>query len=255
MKTKTIYSFLIFLLLTGCASSPERIKSLEAQAKNLSASLEETKNRVAVLEKEKAELGVLLQQQQDVAQALGKEKEAHISQAGDLRQNMRAFLNSQITSLRDFSQRVEFLDYVGGELIRRQYLEGKDLTLIDLKNKIPSGGSLFGAWGHFKSPCTYFVSVLRKVNEQWFVVWQTDPFDVLSTNLQKFDFRVPVSVEKGDVIAYTFRGIVGVTYDRGTGETLYVGEELKTGRTIGTSEFKGESDKRAYSLGVVGMFE
>ena len=254
MNKNGLFFLLIFFFLSGCASVPEKVRMLEARTKDLSTRLETAENRVAVLERANVELTELLQRQRDITKTLGREKAVHVSQVGDLRQNTREFLSSQIAFLREFSQKTELLDYVGGELISRQYLEGKDVTLVDLKNTIPAGGSLFGTWGHFAASCTYIVSVLRKVDEKWFVIWQSEPFTVVNTAMQKFDFRVPVSVEKGDVIAYTFRGVVGVKYDRGTGETVYVTDDLKTGGAVKRSDFKGESDQRTYSIGVVGVF-
>ncbi len=255
MKVTTIYLFLFFAVLAGCASVPEKMSALEAQTKELSTRLQAAQDRVTMLEKTNRDLTELLQRQRDITKTLGKEKAVHVTQVGDLRQNTREFVSSQIAFLREFSQKTELMDYVGGELISRQYLEGKDLTLVDLMNPIPSAGSVFGSWGHFAASCNYIASVLRKVDEKWFVVWQADPCNVVDTGFQKFNFRVPVSVEKGDVIAYTFRGVVGVTYDRGTGETVYVNDELRTGKSIKRSDLKGESDNRAYSIGVVGIFE
>lgn len=257
MKTKmTGMGLVVFVfLLTGCATSPERTRTLEAQSRELSRRLQIAEDRVATLEKANVELSELLQRQRDVAKTLGKEKAVHMTQVGDLRSDTRRFLSSQISFLREFSQKTELLDYVGGELISRQHLDGKNQTLVDLENRIPSGGSVFGSWGHFAGSCTYLVSILRKVDEKWFAVWQSEPCNVVNTGLQKFDFRVPVSVEKGDIIAYTFRGAVGVTHDRGTGATVYVNDELKTGSSVKRSHLRGESDKRAYSIGVVGIFE
>ena len=252
-KNRLLLLSLLFCLL-GCASVPEKVRMLETRTRDLSTRLETAENRVAVLEKANVELTELLQRQRDISRTLDKEKAVHVSEVGDLRQNTREFLSSQIAFLREFSQKTELMDYVGGELISRQYLEGKDVTLVDLKNTIPAGGSLFGTWGHFAGSCTYLVNVLRKVDDKWFVVWQSEPLTVVSTEIQKSDFRVPVSVEKGDVIAYTFRGVVGVKYDRGTGETVYVADDLKTGGSVRRSDFKGEADQRSYSIGVVGIF-
>ena len=172
-----------------------------------------------------------------------------------MRQNIRSFLKSQMSFFRDFSQNSDFLDYIGGELIERKEMEGNDLALVDLKNRIFSGGTLLGTWGYFSSPCRYLVNILRKANGEWFVVWQDGPFNVSSTKKQTFNFRIPVSVEKGDVVAYAFQGPVGVSYDNGTGETLYTEEKLKLESSLASSELRGESDKRSYSIGVVGIFE
>ena len=254
MKKKMIGFCVVLFLTGGCATVPEKVKVLEAQTADLSLRLKESNAHLVTLEKENLELKAALQQQLNIAKALGKEKAVHLSTIGDLRQNIRTLLAAQMGFLREFSQKAELHDYVGGELIIRQYLEGNGLTLLDLKNTIPSGGSIFGTWGYFTSPCSYVVSILRKVNEKWFVVWQSDTVEVVKTNLQTFDFLAPVSVEKGDVMAYTFRGIVGVTFDRGTGETLYAEKALRTGGAVERSDFKGGGDKRTYSLGVVGIF-
>ena len=254
MNKNGLFFLLIFFFLSGCASVPEKVRMLEAREKDLSTRLATAESRIAVLERTNAELTELLQRQRDITKTLDREKSVHMSEVGDLRQNTREFLGSQIAFLREFSQKTALMDYVGGELISRQYLEGKDLTLVDLKNTIPAGGSLFGTWGHFAASCTFVVNVLRKVDEKWFVIWQSEPLTVVNTEKQKFDFRVPVSVEKGDAIAYTFRGVVGVKYDRGTGETVYVTDDLKTGDSVKRSDFKGGTDQRSYSIGVMGVF-
>ena len=121
---------------------PEKVRMLEAREKDLSTRLATAESRIAVLERTNAELTELLQRQRDITKTLDREKSVHMSEVGDLRQNTREFLGSQIAFLREFSQKTALMDYVGGELISRQYLEGKDLTLVDLKNTIPAGRPL-----------------------------------------------------------------------------------------------------------------
>jgi len=77
-----------------------------------------------------------------------------------------------MSSFREFSQKSDFLDYVGGERIDRKKSEGQNVTRVDMKNRIPAGGPLLGTWGYFTSPCAYSINTLRKVNDEWFVVWQ-----------------------------------------------------------------------------------
>ncbi|MBW2598991.1 MAG: hypothetical protein JRC60_02595 [Deltaproteobacteria bacterium] len=254
MKKATFY-FLITLFLTGCVTTPEKMKMLDEQNRNLTANLQTAKNRVVELENEKTELISTLKKQTNISNTLEKEKDVGIEETGNLRQNIRAFLKTQMFSFREFSQKSDFLDYVGGGLIDRKKSEGQNVTLVDMKNRIPDGGPLLGTWGYFTSPCAYSINILRKVNDEWFVVWQAGPFNAAGTKLQRFDFSVPVSSEKGDVIAYTFMGPVGVPYSRGTGEMLYVTGELKIGSKVLASKLSGKSDQRSYSIGVVGILK
>ena len=204
---KVIFTLLILLILTACKSSiPEKIQLLEQQNKDLNVSLQTTQNYVTELEKQNTDLAASLDVQNNISNALGKEKEAHVKKSLNLQQNIRSFLKSQMSIFREFSQNSDLLDYIGGELIERKKLEDKDLALVDLRNRIPSGGTLLGTCGYFSSPCRYLINILRKANDEWFVVWQAGPFDVSGTQKQTFDFRVPVSVEKGDVVAYAFQG-------------------------------------------------
>ncbi len=252
---KALFYLLIIAFLTGCVATPEKMNMLQEQNRNLTANLQATKDRVAELEKEKAGLTATLEKQMNISKALGKEKAVRIEETGNLRQDIRTFLKAELSSFREFSQNSDFLDYIGGELIDREKSEGENVTLVDMKNSIPAGGPLLGTSGYFTAPCSYSINILRKVNDEWFVVWQAGPFEVAGTQLQKFDFGVPVSVEKGDVLAYTFRGPVGVPYDSGTGDTLYITGDLKTGSKILASKLQGKLDKRSYSIGVVGILE
>ena len=254
MKKAVLY-FLLVLLLAGCSTASKKVALLEQQNLSLSTDLQATRDTVARLEKENAGLSTELEKQVSITETLGKEKAVRIKESGTLRQDTRTFLKAQISALREFSQKSDFLDYIGGELINREKSEEQGLTLVDMKNNIHSSGSLLGTWGYFTSPCSYVVNILRKANDEWLVVWQAGPFTVEGTGIQRFGFDIPVSVEQGDMVAYTFQGAVGVPHSSGTGDTLYTDKRFKVGGKVPAPDLYGKSEKRTYSIGVVGILQ
>ncbi len=128
-------------------------------------------------------------------------------------------------------------------------------TAVLVKNAMPSNGTMLGTRGFFTIPCSYHVLVLRQGGKGWFVVWESAAFIIEKAGLKQFEFKVPVSVNKGDIMGYVFENSVGVPYDLGTGNMMYTSEKLSMGNFILLSKLKAKSDKRAYSLGVLGIFE
>jgi len=256
MKNKHLIGFsLIIILLTGCTSASNKVKLIEEQNRNLTADLKTAHTQISALEKEKTDLISEIEVSKNVSVALKKEKGVRTKDLWSLRQDIRTFIKKQIVSLREFSKNQNFLDYLGGELIDREKIGGKNLTLIDVKNAMPSNGTMLGTRGFFTIPCSYHVLVLRQSGKGWFVVWESGTFMIEKAGLKQFEFKIPVSVNKGDIMGYVFENSVGVPYDLGTGNMMYTSEKLSMGNFILLSKLKDKSEKRAYSLGVLGIFE
>ena len=247
---KIVHGLLLLgiVALSACQTSPD-VK----QMAQLKADLTAANNNIAQLQTQEAELRSDLAEKSRVNTVLGVETTSRVQESSELRGQVRVFVQKQIDAYKDFLVRGGLLDYVGGELIVRAKTDIKPLLIVDLVNIIPKAGTLTGVGANFVKPGKFSVKVLRKVEKNLVVIWDSKPLLVTQTGTVRINIPVSVGVEQGDLIGYYLGEGVAVSYDEGTGNTRYQSEDLKLGDVINTSSLDGEKSHRAYSLGVYGV--
>ncbi|PLX81988.1 MAG: hypothetical protein C0616_03300 [Desulfuromonas sp.] len=239
-------------LLGGCAAPTEEMKKLQLQNSNLQGELAAAKESISELEQQKADLTGQVEQLTRISGTLEREKAVRVEETGQLRQGVRSFVRSQLSSLREFSKNEDFLDYSGGELIERSGSPGKSVSLVDTQNTMGYNGTLYGIRGQFSGPVALRLAVLRPIKQRWVVVWNTEKLEVKKPGLQQVDFPVPVSVEAGDLVAYQFPDEMPVACDKGTGGLLMIDQQLESGQKLQQQQV-GSFQGYACSIGVVGI--
>lgn len=249
---RTTLMALIPLVLTACVSQPD-IQQLRQENTQLEQEIERASDQISELRVREEQLLGELEERKRVIGVLTTEKSSRVEESTELRGLVREFVQGQIDSYREFLFQADLLDYVGGELMSRSQRGDEALTLVDLAHPIPKPGTLTGVAGYFETPGEVSVSVLRPVEEELVVVWQSPPIAVEQSGEVRVSFPVTVGVEPGDVLAYGFSGPVPVGFDRGTGNTRFQRAPLTVGSMVAPDELKGADENRSYSLGVVGL--
>ncbi|MFN2123204.1 MAG: hypothetical protein ACK2UP_06850 [Candidatus Promineifilaceae bacterium] len=242
------------LLMAGCQTPPD-VKQLSDEKQALQHELDLTQQQLANIEIQRKQLQDQLDESRNVIAVLSSEKSARVSESSSLRGQVRRFVQLEIDELKAFLVNSDLLDYVGGELVRRKLYDQKPILMIDLDHKVPRPGILTGFGGYFVKPTTIVVKVLRPIKGRLVVIWESSPRDIKKSGLVKGNFTVSVGVEKGDVLGYWFSKSGNVTFDKGTGNTRYLANDLPLGSSISPSSLYGADDKRAYSLGVFGLLK
>jgi len=236
----------------ACQVSPDAIQlnnknqQLTQQLSASQAEVARLTQRARMLQGDVTELG-------RVVNVLGTEKTSRVEESSVLRGQVRQFVLQQIDLLKDFLVDGNLLDYVGGELVSRAQQEPAPLTLVDFAHPMPSAGTLTGVGAYFSAPTELQVKVLRPVNDRYVLIWQSQPLSVEAAGQARLSFPVSVGVEQGDVMAYQFAQITAVSFDSGTGRTLYSTQKLGLGDQVRESNLSGGRDRRAYSIGVYGL--
>ncbi|MDH5571658.1 MAG: hypothetical protein OEY89_07830 [Gammaproteobacteria bacterium] len=247
-----ILFFLIFI--SGC-QSPANMQQLETQNHTLQEQLRSASQKIEHLEIEKNKLNSEISEKNRVMGILDTEKSTLTNESTVLRGQLRSFVQQQIDHLKSFLLNNNLLDYIGGEQIRRTKYDNKPLMLVDIKNQVPQSGVLTGVGGYFAKPTTLIVKVMRNVNDNVVVIWESKVVTIDKTGLVKKNFPVNVGVEKGDIIGYYFPVLATVSFDEGTGDTRVTEDNPAPGKTVKLSSLDKTEQKRAYSLGVYALLK
>ena len=253
MKTK-LAVLCMSLALAACQTPPD-LKKLQTEKAGLQNQLQQANSKITKLKSDKSALQAELAERDRVIGVLSGEKESRVVTSTKLRGQVRHFVQQQVDLLKQFLLEGNLLDYIGGELVERTAVDEAPLLIVDRTNAVPKDGSLTSVGGYFNSPGTLSVKVMRQVEDNLVVVWESEPLNISEAGLQKVGFAVTVGVQKGDYIAYYLAtpGMAG--FDTGTGDTRYLTEDVSFGRAIRQSSLLGEKQKRSYSLGVYGLLE
>lgn len=243
---------MVTLGLTACLAQPN-VKALRDENAQLQQQLNQASDEITERRVREERLRAELAERNRVVDVLSTEKSSRVRESSQLRSVVREFVQVQIDRSREFLLQSDLLDYVGGELVSRAHRGEESRTLIDLAHPMPSSGTLTGMAGYFESPATLVVKVLRPVEAKLMVVWESQPIQTEDTGLVRLRFPVSVGVTKGDVIAYQFDGVVPVSFDRGTGDTRFQRTGLPLGAALAADTLAGAEERRAYSIGVLGL--
>lgn len=252
MLTRIALIFMSSFFLVACQTPPD-IQQLQTKNSTLQTQLEAADRRVAALRAQEMKLNNDIKELNRIIDVLGAEKSSRTQESSVLRGQVRTFVQDQIDLLRAFLVQGNLLDYIGGELVERRYVDDGPLVLVDLANPIPQNGTLTGVGSHVLKPATIAVKVLRPVDDKYVVIWESDSITVQDTGLNRINFPVSVGVEKGDIAAYQITPASAVSFDKGTGNTRFSESNFQLGEGIYVRSLQGEQDQRAYSVGVFGL--
>ncbi|ABA88098.1 hypothetical protein Pcar_0842 [Syntrophotalea carbinolica DSM 2380] len=250
-----LISCMLVGVLGGCAGSNEHLTRLQEENQQLQQQLTTVQQSLDTLTAEKNILDDRVADLTRVSGTLQREKRARVEEAEQLRRAMRTFVQAQMDALRQFSLRQEFFDYIGAELVNRQHSGDENLTLVDSGNPLPGKGALLSLRGYFIVPCRLHLLVFRPAEDLWEVVEVSPLLEVAQAGLNQVDLDVPLAVQAGDILGFAFVGPVGIPYDDKTGNTLLFSDPLKNGSRVHIPATKGTPNRRAYSIGGVGLFQ
>lgn len=242
------------LTLTAC-QTPPNMQQLQTEKQGLEVELKAAEQEITQLQAERDKLQSELDETNRVLGVLGGEKTARVEESSTLRNEVRRFAQSQIDGLKSFLVKSDLLDYVGGEQVARKKYDNRPLMLVDLQNSVPRPGVLTGVGGYFAKPTEMIVKVLRPVNDDLVVIWESRPITINKAGQVNMSFPVTVGVEKGDVLGYYFPKLATASFDAGTADTRYTKENLQPGTRIKPSSLSGKNERRAYALGVYGLLK
>ncbi|MGI1678701.1 MAG: hypothetical protein K6L75_08225 [Cellvibrionaceae bacterium] len=249
------FLFVIFfsgVILVGCQATPQT-QMLISKNESLQAQLSEANNRISELEIEGSRKQDDIEELNRVLGVLDTEKSSRVQESSVLRGQVRKFVQEQIDSLKKFLVLGDLLDYVGGELVEREFVEERSLLLVDLAHPVPRNGTLTGVGAFMNKATPFQVKVLRPVGDDLVVIWESGMVSVAEAGKIRAEFPVSVGLEKGDFLGYYFPESVGVSFDEGTSDTRYLSRNLRLGGNIKKASLSGVAKKRAYSIGVFGL--
>jgi hypothetical protein len=242
------------LLLTACAAPPN-VQQLQDEKQSLQVELKTAEQEITNLKSERDTLQAELNEANRVIGVMGGEKSARVKESSTLRNEVRRFVQREIDGLKAFLVKGDLLDYVGGEQVARKKYDNRPLMLVDLQNTVPRPGVLTGVGGYFAKPTQMVVKVLRPINNDLVVIWESRPIAIKKAGRTNVTFPVTVGVEKGDVLGYYFPQLATATFDTGTADTRYTKENLRPGSKIRPSSLSGKKERRSYALGVYGLLK
>ena len=253
MKLRTLVPLVLtFGWLTGCQTPPDR-QQLENQNAQLEADLARARAQIAALETQEQQLRAQVDELSRVMAVLDTEKTVRVQESSQLRGQVRRYVQNEIDELKDFMMQSNLLDYVGGELVQRSGIDSDPKLLIDLANPMPGTGTLTGVSAYFLKPGTFTVQVLRPVQDELLVIWKSAVLSAEQAGERRINFPVSVGVEQGDVIGYIFHQPGTLSFDQGTGNTLYTDSAPNLGQSVKIRALDGDDEKRAYPVGVYGL--
>ena len=242
------------LALTAC-QTPPNMQQLQSENQGLEVELKAAEQEIIRLKTERDTLQSELDEANRVVGVMGGEKSARVKESSTLRNEVRQFVQREIDELKSFLVKSDLLDYVGGEQVARKKYDNRPLMLVDLQNPVPRTGVLTGVGGYFAKPTEMMVKVLRPVNDDLVVIWESQPIAIKKAGRVYVTFPVTVGVEKGDVLGYYFPKLATASFDTGTADTRYTKKNLLPGTRVNPSSLRGKNDRRAYALGVYGLLK
>ena len=252
---RIILTSTVIIMVCGCAKSSDQLKACLENRNSLQIELATAQRVISELRLEKTKLQEDFDYQKTVSISVKTERDHQYKENELVKKLVRRAINEQFNALTSLMEHEELLDVIGGEILARKNTAGEDICLIDRERSVPAAGTLIGSWGYFIGPGTYKVQIIRPVEKDHIVVWESDLLTATEEGMKKFLFPAPVRVEKGDLIGFTFKGTVNVPYDLGTGATGYLSDRPSLGDKVKIEKISAEGDKRAYSIQVVGMLE
>lgn len=238
--------------LVACQTSPQ-MEELRSRNQELEQQLSQARSEIDTLAAENQSRQENIEELNRVLAIVDAEKTSRAEESSELRRQVRAFVQGQMDAFRNFLMRGELLDYIGDELVARSKVESDPLLLVDIANPVPRNGSLTGVGAHFSQPTSFQVKILRPVEDELVVIWESNLIEAQEAGLFRHQLPVSVGIEKGDYLGYYFPQNAGVSFDEGVGDARYTRRNIGLGEMIATDSLDGARQKRAYSIGVYGL--
>ena len=139
-------------LLVGCGSTNNNNNDLRDVATNLEGQLKVAKESNNILLDENRVLKLKVDKLSGIVSVLDTEKTSRVKESSVLRNQVRKFVQHEITGMKNFLVQGGLLDYIGGELVQRSKVEDSPMTIVDLNNRINSSGVLTSLGAYVVKP-------------------------------------------------------------------------------------------------------
>lgn len=243
-------------IATGCATTDGN--TLIAENERLQRAVADRDNQINTLNGEKQVLQDELDYCIKRTEVLGKEKEARVNEAANIRRGVQDFTDNVMNSIQTYFQSAEIVTYLGGELIPRSLADGrKNLLLVDTMNALAHNGTVTGGRAYMTEAARIQYCLLRKEPEgsKYLVAAISPPLTATGSGVQNFMFDVPLAAKAGDLIGVYLPENVTIPYDDAeTGDVVAVPGSVKFNGKVELPSSSGKY-RRAYSFGVNGYFE
>lgn len=261
MNTKIKFFLMFFIVNIASCSTNEATRKiklkndlLQKEVLSYQGKVTTYQGKVAALELQLKDSEAKIEELNSLSSDLSKEKVSRVEESNKLRAEVRQFIRREMDDFREFFKSSDIADYVGGELIDRSNISGSNLTIIDFSHTFPKKGRLLGAAVRVTQPTVFSVLVFRRIEKKLIVLWKSELFKVVDLGNSKVGFKLDVTVEKGDLLGFSFPENVGIPYNNKTGDTGIVEGQLESGKLIELSDIDYRNEKRSYSAGVYGFF-
>jgi hypothetical protein len=266
---KTVFLVFIGLFIIGCANCKNIEEQLNACQKTLTDQDLIIKNKESTLRQKDQEL----KEKDDSLKKLelqiielnrrltitSSEKGLYDDRIKNVSFLVREYIKDQIRKNKEFLSEVELEDFIGNELIKREYSGESGLFIVDTANPVPSDGQINGIGGYFLGATEVVVKLLRPMGKDYIVTdSKTLNFELDNAGKSYVDFDNPLIVKKDDIMAFYFPKSVTVPYDSGLGVGSYSSmkeDKYESGGIIASDDLKDSNQiKRKYSLNYYGIF-
>ncbi len=239
---KRIGILLILIIWSyGCAQNMDTIKR-----ENL-----ELKTKVSQLERRNRELENKLTTCSHLNEILKKEKSYNYRELDSLKSDVRSFLRKEIKEIELLSSKKVLMDYVGGEIIKRDFSQDKDVIYILYGKKFKTGDEIRGVKGYFAGPTRFQLKIFRPIDKKYVCVGQTQIFSVSGKSIKFIPLSSKIVLTNGDVIGFYFPDVSNLFFDKKTGTFGRISGLVKIGEKIPIDS----EGNLSVSIGVMGYFQ
>ncbi|WP_461833562.1 coiled-coil domain-containing protein [Desulfothermus sp.] len=239
---RKILLLVIIIWFSGCAQNMDSIKR-----ENL-----ELKSKVGILEKQNRELENKLKACSHLNEILTKEKHYSYSELYSLKNDVRAFLRKQIKEIEMLSSKKILMDYRGGEIIKRDFSEEKNVTYILYSKKFNNGDEIRAIKGYFAGPTRFQLKIFRQIDKNYYVcVGETELYSINVQGVKFIPLKNKIILANGDIVGFYFPEISNVFFDKKIGSFGEIKGEVNIGKKIPVKDQQGLS----ISIGIMGYFQ
>lgn len=258
--------FLLAALLmagAGCAANCQKIqqeldscrntlKDQDFIIKKQDSTIRQQENQIQTYEANLAELNKHLA-------ISSREKGTYEERIRKISSEIREYMQKQMQDNREFLTGIVFDDFIGNELVPREFSGENRALIIEVSHPVPSGGHIKGIGGYFLDSGEIVVKLFRLVEKDYMVVHSKSILvEAQKPSMQFVDFDSPLIIKPGDIIGYYFPGTVFVPYDTDVGAISYQtlrSDEYPSGSRISEDAIWEKNQvKRKYSLNYYGIF-
>lgn len=235
---------------TGCATVPPDVQSMRLENERLVRHLENTKTVISRMEQEKANLNSEIEKLRVELDISNREKDDTVADSYALRSAIRNYLGLHLTEVRDFLSKAVLLNRIGGHAIKRPLLDSEPVCLVDLKNRMPADGMVWGGRLFTTKPCSVQFFIVREERGKNVAVYCSENINITTPGINEMYFDSPCRVQKNDFPGILVNQPGGIPYSFGAGDTRVVANnKIKNGDRIDYTEQK--TSGRTYSFALL----